>query len=66
LEKRDLMITTIVAEARWRLRECARLLEEQSVALREAGYHAIHDELLKTSERVTEIRDSLGETLTTK
>jgi hypothetical protein len=60
------MITTIVAEARWKLRECARLLEEQSVALREAGYDAIPDELLKTSERVTEIRDSLDETMTTK
>jgi hypothetical protein len=60
------MITTIVAEARWKLRECARLLEEQSVALTEAGYQVIPDELLKTSERVTELRDAIDETMSAK
>jgi hypothetical protein len=60
------MITTIVAEARWKLRECARLLEEQSVALKEAGYQVIPAELLKTSERVTELRDAIDETMSAK
>jgi hypothetical protein len=60
------MAITIIAEARWRLRECARLLEEQAIALREAGLQAMPAELLKTSERVTELRDSLDETGTTK
>ena len=56
------MITTTIAEARWKLRECARQLEEQSVALKEAGYEVVHAELLKASERVTELRDALDET----
>jgi hypothetical protein len=60
------MITTIVAEARWKLRECARVLEEQSVALKEAGCHVIPAELLKASERVTELRDAIDETMSSK
>lgn len=60
------MITTIVAEARWRLREIARHLEEQSVALKEAGYQVIPAELLKTSERVTELRDAIDEVMSAK
>ena len=60
------MITTIVAEARWKLRECARILKEQSVALKEAGYHVIPAELLKASERVTELRDAIDETMSSK
>jgi hypothetical protein len=60
------MITTIVAEARWRLREIARQLEEQSVALKEAGYQVIPAELLKTSERVTELRDAIDEVMSAK
>ena len=60
------MITTIVAEARWKLRECARVLEEQSVALKEAGYHVIPEELQKASVRVTELRDAIDETMSSK
>jgi hypothetical protein len=60
------MITTIVAEARWRLREIARQLEEQSVALKEAGYQVIPAELLKTSEWVTELRDAIDEVMSAK
>jgi hypothetical protein len=60
------VITTIVAEARWKLRECARVLEEQSAALKEVGYHVIPAELLQASERVTELRDAIDETMSSK
>jgi hypothetical protein len=60
------VITTIVAEARWKLRECASVLEEQSVALKEAGYHVIPAELLKASERVAELRGAIDETMSSR
>jgi hypothetical protein len=47
------------ALARVNLRELARKAEEMAILLEGAGYRALPGELMKVSERLTEIRQAL-------
>jgi predicted dinucleotide-utilizing enzyme len=48
-----------IAIARVNLRDLARKVEEAAVVLEAAGHQAVSDELMKVSERLTEIRLAL-------
>jgi hypothetical protein len=52
-------VNLTVPRARNSLRECARRLEETAVALEDAGYVAIRDELRTEASHLMEINEAL-------